>query len=143
MVEILHELPIKAPPAGVFEAVSRPQGLDRWWTQRCEGTPVEGAEYRLWFGPDHDWRARVSRCLPDAEFELEILDADEDWKGTRVGFRIEAREDATWVGFRHAGWPSANRHYRVSCTCWGLYLRLLRRYLEHGESVAYAGRLEA
>ncbi len=104
---------------------------------------VEGAEYELWFGPQYDWRAKVTRCVPNSEFELEILRADKDWSRTRVGLRLEGRGDATWVRFYHTGWPSTNEHYRISCNCWAMYLRILRRYLEHGESVPYESRLDA
>jgi uncharacterized protein YndB with AHSA1/START domain len=143
VADILHALPIRAPLGRVFSTVSRPEGLDRWWTMRSAGTPVLGAEYELWFGPEYDWRARVTRCVPDSEFELEITAAADDWNGTRVGVCLEARGDATWVRFRHEGWPSANEHYQVSCTCWAMYLRILRRYLEHGEAVPYESRLDA
>jgi hypothetical protein len=40
------------------------------------------------------------------------------------------------------GWPVDNEHWRISCYCWAMYLRLLRRYLEHGEIVPYERRLE-
>ena len=143
MADILHDFPIKAPIDRVFQAVSTPQGLDCWWTQRSEGRPAEGAEYELWFGPQHDWRARVTRCAPNYAFEMKILDADEDWTRTRVGFRLESREGATWVRFYHTGWPSVNEHYRISCNCWAMYLRILRRHLEHGECVRYEDRLDA
>ncbi len=33
-------------------------------------------------------------------------------------------------------------HYRISCYCWAMYLRILKRYLEHGETVQYARRLD-
>jgi hypothetical protein len=69
--------------------------------------------------------------------------ADADWNGTRVGFRLEDKAGTTWVRFYHRGWPSPNEHYRVSCHCWALYLRLLRRDLEHGEFVPYESRLDA
>jgi len=46
------------------------------------------------------------------------------------------------VHFYHKGSPSVNAHYRVSCHRWALYLRILRRYLEHGEFVPYADRLD-
>jgi uncharacterized protein YndB with AHSA1/START domain len=36
----------------------------------------------------------------------------------------------------------ADAHYRVSCYCWAMYLRILKRYLEHGETVPYAKRLD-
>ena len=143
MADILQDFPVKATQAQVFEVVSTPSGLDRWWTKRSAGEPVEGSEYQLWFGPQFDWRARVTRSVPGVEFELEMIVADNDWLRTRVGFRLETREAATWVQFRHTGWPAANEHYRVSTHCWALYLRVLRRYLEVKESVPYEARLGA
>ena len=142
MADIFHDFPIRAPLGRVFCAVSTPQGLDTWWTKRSVGTPQAGAEYELWFGPQYDWRATVTRCLPDSEFEVEMVHADHDWIGTRVGFKLECRDPATWVRFYHTGWPSPNEHYRISCNCWALYLRILRRSLEHGESVPYEDRLD-
>ncbi len=143
MADIFHDFPIKAPLGRVFEAVSAPHGLDCWWTKRSKGIPTEGAEYELWFGSEYDWRAEVTRCVPNFEFELRMKRADGDWNGTRVGFRLEVRGDLTWMQFDHIGWPEPNEHYRISCNCWALYLRILRRYLEHGEFVPYESRLDA
>ncbi|HSC29614.1 MAG TPA: SRPBCC domain-containing protein [Vicinamibacterales bacterium] len=143
MPDILHDFPIKAPVDRVFRAVSTPEGLATWWTKRSAGQPDEGAEYELWFGPDYDWRAKVTRCVADSEFELEMTRAGTDWTGTRVNLRLEPRGAGTWVRFSHTGWPSTNEHYRISCNCWAMYLRILRRSLEHGESVPYENRLDA
>jgi uncharacterized protein YndB with AHSA1/START domain len=142
MPDILHDLPIKAPLGRVFECVSTPPGLDCWWTLRSKGTPALGSEYELCFGPQYDWRARVARYGPESDFELEMVKADKDWTGTRVGFQLEPRGEATWLRFHHTGWPSVNEHYRISNACWAMYLRILRRYLEYGETVAYEDRLE-
>lgn len=142
MPDILQDFPVRAPREAVFHAVSEPRGLESWWTKRSSGDPAEGAEYELWFGADYDWRAKVARYVPDTEFELELTRADSDWLGTRVGFRLETGEGATWVRFHHAGWPNANEHYRISCHCWAMYLRVLRRFLEHGETVPYEDRLD-
>lgn len=143
MADIYHDFPIKAPPERVYDAVSTPRGLDAWWTKRSSGRAVEGEEFVLWFGPDHDWRARGSRASAPAEFELEIVKADQDWLGTRVGFGLEAQGDRTHVRFQHIGWPAPNEHWRISCFCWAMYLRILRRALEYGEAVPYEGRLDA
>ena len=102
-----------------------------------------GHEYTLWFGPDYDWRARVSRCVPPSEFEFELTEAHEDWLGTRIGFHLKATEKGTEVRFHHTGWPIDNEHYRTSCYCWAMYLRLMKRYVEFGEIVPYKDRLEA
>lgn len=142
MPDIFSDLPVRASQDRVFAAVSTPEGLDAWWTKRSTGKPALGAEFQLWFGPDYDWRATVTKCVPNAEFELQIVAADPDWRGTRVRFGIERQPDRTQVRFRHVGWPTANEHWRVSCYCWPIYLRLLRRYVEHGEVVPYEARLD-
>jgi hypothetical protein len=123
--------------------MTTPEGLDRWWTDRASGTPREGAVYELGFGPEYQWRAKVSRCTPETEFEIEMIEAAPDWLGTRVGFRLDASGDVTRVRFHHRGWPDAGEHYRVSCNCWAMYLRILRRYIEHDEVVPYGARLDA
>jgi hypothetical protein len=51
-------------------------------------------------------------------------------------------KEGTQVRFAHTGWPEANEHYRISCYCWAMYLRVLKRHLEFGERVPYEKRLE-
>lgn len=143
MPDIYHYFPIQASSARVFEAVATPARLDAWWAKRTSGKPVEGAEYELGFGPSYDWRAVVHRCVPGAEFGLEMTRADDDWRGTRLHFGLQEQGGVTQVRFQHLGWPEANEHYRVSNFCWAMYLRLLKRYVERGEIVPYEERLEA
>jgi uncharacterized protein YndB with AHSA1/START domain len=142
MADILHEFPINAPISSVFEAISTPAGLDEWWTKSSAGEPKQGAEFQLEFGPGHEWRADVVACEPGLRFELALTKADPDWSGTRVGFELQSNGASTSVRFSHRGWPHANEHYRISCFCWAMYLRVLRRYLEHGERVPYEERLD-
>ena len=145
MADILHDFPIAAPPARVFEAVSTPAGLDRWWSRGADGRPERGATYALDFGPGYDdWQARVTACEPSHTFELELVKAIPDWIGTRVRFELAPASPAsTQLRFAHLGWPTASEHYRVSSYCWAMYLRLLRRNVETGEVVPYAERLDA
>lgn len=142
MADIYHDFPIKAPPERVYEAVTSPAGLDAWWTKRSAGEPSEGTEYELWFGPEYDWRARVTRAAAPSDFELQLTRADPDWLATRVGFHLERSGDATLVRFSHTGWPTPNEHWRISCYCWAMYLRILRRHIENGEMVPYEQRLD-
>jgi len=143
VADIFHDFVIQAPIDRVFQAVSTPQGLDCWWTQKSAGEAAEGNELELYFGPGYDWRAKVTRSVAPSDLELEMVRADDDWKGTRVGFHLENRQESTQSRFYHTGWPHENEHWRVSCYCWAMYLRLLRRYLEHGEIAPYERRLEA
>src|SRR5712692_1880011 len=115
MADIFQTFPIDAPRQLVFRAISTPAGLDSWWTKRSSGEPGHGAEYQLWFGPEYDWRAVVSRFIIETEFELEVTKAQEDWLGTRLGFVLDEQDGVTQVRFHHTGWPGANDHYRTSC----------------------------
>jgi hypothetical protein len=83
----------------------------------------------------------VTKADPASAFELRMTSADAAWVNSLVGFALEPSEHGTQVRFSHRGWPEANAHYRISCHCWAMYLRILRRHIEHGESVPYDERL--
>jgi uncharacterized protein YndB with AHSA1/START domain len=142
MTDILQDFPIAVSPQRVFDGVSQPALLDQWWTLRSSGQPADGARYELDFGPGYLWRAIVTTCRPGEAFALRITDADRDWTETIVGFDLSPVGAGTQVRFSHRGWPEANAHYRTTCHCWALYLRVLRRHLEYGEAVPYDRRLE-
>lgn len=143
MPDICHDLIVQRPIEAVFQAVATPAGLDRWWTKRSSGEPRIGAHYEFWFGPEYDWRGTATHVDPGSGIEWLITRADADWEGTRVGIRLEDRGERTAIQFYHTGWKEANAHFRVSNFCWALYLRILRRYLESGEEVAYEDRYDA
>ncbi len=142
MADILQDLYLAVPPARVFAGVTQPALLDQWWTLRSSGRPEVGTSYALDFGPDHAWRAEVTRAVPAESFELRMTRADRDWMGTLVGFAMAPSLSGTQLRFHHSGWPEANEHHRISCHCWALYLRVLRRHLEFGETVPYDRRLD-
>ncbi|WP_272152106.1 SRPBCC family protein [Tenacibaculum aiptasiae] len=143
MSNIHHHFPINAPISEVFNIISTPKGLNIWWSKTANGNPQVGETYQLSFGPQYNWAAEVSRFTLNEEFELTIIDADSDWKGTKVGFILNFKDSATNVQFYHSGWKESNEHYRISCYCWAMYLRILKRYLEFGEEVPYEDRLNA
>lgn len=142
MADILHTFPIGASRERVFAMFATPAGLDAWWTARAAGRAALGETYALWFGPDYDWRARVTAYEPEALFELTFTEAMPDWMGTRVRAELSETDGVTTVRFAHLGWPEASEHFRVSSFCWAMYLRLLRKYLETGEVVPYDVRLD-
>ncbi|MGA7303372.1 MAG: SRPBCC domain-containing protein [Rhodothermales bacterium] len=142
MSSILHDFPIFAPVDQVYAAITTPEGLDAWWTDRSSGEPLEGSEYELWFGPDYDWRAVVTKAEPNQSFELELTTASEEWVGTVVGLELEPRGGHTQVRFYHMGWDASNEHYRISSFCWAMYLRIMKRWVEKGEKVPYRDRLD-
>ena len=80
----------------------------------------------------HDWPIDVPI---DRVFESVSTSAGLDawWTETSKGVPREGHEYELGFG---------PEFYRVSCNCWAMYLRILRRYLEHGEIVPYDVRLD-
>ena len=79
-----------------------------------------------------------------SSFELQITEAHPDWMAARVGCELSPEgNEATCVRFYHPGWPEQNENWRISCFCRAMYLRILRRNLEYGETVEYERRLDA
>ena len=142
MPDIYHDFPVFAPPDKVFQVISLPAGLDVWWTKRSAGNPGDGSTYEFWFAPEYDWRGVVRKFAPGEAIEWEMTRADIDWTGTRVGFELSANEGYTLVRFYHKGWPDLNDHFRTSSYCWAMYLRIMKRYIEAGETVPYEKRLD-
>ena len=142
MPDIIQEFSVKAPPDRVFQAFATPGGLEKWWTKESSGESREGGTFRLYFGPEFEWQGRVTRHIPPHAFEIQITQAHPDWIGTVVGCELTTENDGTRIRFYHNGWPEQNEHWRVSCYCWAMYLRILRRNLEHGETVEYEKRLD-
>ncbi|MFZ7139511.1 MAG: SRPBCC family protein [Bacteroidota bacterium] len=141
MLTIYHNFPIRTTPELLFEAISSPRGLDAWWSNHCSGNPAMGANYSFDFGPEYQWIAVVTSYEFAKAFELEFVQSDLDWNGSKVGFLIEPDGEFTQLKFYHTGWPTLNEHFKISNYCWAMYLRLLKRYLEFGECVAYEERL--
>jgi uncharacterized protein YndB with AHSA1/START domain len=142
MPDIRHRFPVRAPADRVFAMFADPKLLSTWWTLDAEGVPETGETYRLGFGPEYQWQGLLAACDPHRWIEWEMLEADDDWTGTKVGARLTERDGRTIVDFYHSGWRHANEHYRTTSCCWAQYLRILRRYVEHGERVPYDVRLD-
>lgn len=141
MADIFHHFTINSSIEKVFDGISKPGGLDHWWCKNSIGNPGMNEDYELNFGPEFKWNAVVTKCVQNKEFELTITSANDDWVNTRVGFALNFENGLTEVDFYHEGWPRKNKHYKISCYCWAMYLRVLKRFLEYGEEIPYEERL--
>lgn len=143
MPDILHDFSIRAQAPDVYDAIVSPIGLDSWWTRRSSGSPVEGAEYQLFFGPGYDWRAVVIEANAPTVIAWKFTRSEPEWLSTTLRFTLTEEAHVTRVRFSHTGWPEAAEHFRISSYCWAMYLRLLKRYVETGDIVSYEDRLDA
>jgi uncharacterized protein YndB with AHSA1/START domain len=140
-MDIVHYLQVNSPVERVYPVISTSRGIANWWARDAKGHAELGAILQLDFGPDYLWQAQVTQMVPLAEFELTMIKADPDWMDSTIGFQLSSGENGTNVRFFHRGWREANEHYYISCYCWAMYLRIMKRFVEHGEFVDYAERL--
>jgi hypothetical protein len=57
----------------------------------------------------------------------------EDWVGTEIRFRLEWRDDQTFVLFSHEGWREPNEFMHHCSTKWATFLLSLKDLVENGE----------
>jgi uncharacterized protein YndB with AHSA1/START domain len=127
MPNILHRVGIAAETARVFEALTTVEGIKDWWSSETHGDASEGGAFRF------------------RENRLEVVHADpslvvwhysgpaEDWVGTEISFRVEWRDDQTFVLFSHEGWREQNDFMHHCSTKWATFLLSLKDLVENGK----------
>jgi uncharacterized protein YndB with AHSA1/START domain len=77
--DILHRVAIKSSAGKVFQALSKEQGLDGWWTRNVNASPMVGAVDRFRFG-DHGFNEmKVVEFVPAGASNGSV------WMGPRNG----------------------------------------------------------
>lgn len=140
MPDILHRFQVNAPPHRVFEAFTSSEGLNSWWTLRCNGQPGLGKVYNFYFSQEHDWLAEVVHEIPERELTWKMTRAMDDWMGTEVGFTLSPVDEGTSVLFFHKGWKEPSDHFAITTYCWGQLLAGLKQYAEKGIIIPFEKR---
>lgn len=137
---IYHNFVINSSPEKVFECISSPDQLTKWWPEKCTGKPELGADYNFYFGPQYDWRGEVTKCDSGKSFHVKMTKADPDWDPTTFGFDLEAIPAGVGVSFWHTNWPECNQHFKIASFCWAILLQGLKNYVEKGVIVPFQER---
>ncbi|WP_299549911.1 SRPBCC domain-containing protein [Seonamhaeicola sp.] len=137
---IYHNLVINVPSEQVFDAVSKPEHLNNWWTLKSSGKAELGQEYNLNFTDTYDWYCEVSELKHNASIHFKMTRSDTDWDPTTFGFDLEETEHGTSVKFSHANWQETNDHFKIASFCWAMLLNGLKNYLEKGIIIPFEDR---
>lgn len=137
---IYHDLVVKTNKPNVFNAVSNPVELEKWWPLKCSGRPEVAATYNFNFTDEYDWYAEVASCKPDEHIHYKMTKSDADWNPTTFGFDLSTHKHGTQLKFWHKDWPKCNDHFKHSSFCWALLLKGLKDYLECGIVIPFEKR---
>ena len=131
---------IRAEPERVWQALTTPEGVNRWFTTGAEWTHEIGSPMRWhWenWGPYDITADSVGEILevdPYSRFVFSWANGSGETPST-VTITLEAVDGGTKVELTDSGYPDtpAGRHALMDCSCgWGEALTLVKFFVEHG-----------
>jgi len=133
-----HELTIDAPPEVVWNAITDPQSLVRWFAQKVVVEPGPGGRIVYSWPPDFEGPADIERWEPPRHLRtgwafLAPNLAEEDRRRVAVDWILEGRGGATVLRVVHSGFGLGSEwddEYEGSNRGWSYELQSLKHYLE-------------
>jgi len=137
---IYHQLVVKSNITNVFNAISSPSELEKWWPLKCSGKPEINQVYNFNFTDEYDWYAKVSSVKINNHIHYKLTKSDIDWDPTSFGFDLESIEKGVLIDFWHKDWQECNPHFKHSSFCWAMLLKGLKNYIENGIVIPFEER---
>ena len=141
---IVREVFVDASPETVFEVVSSPDHLKRWWPDDARYEPTPGATGEIVFGDPGDGGDAVGFTVVDAQpprmfsfrWTHPVGEVAEEGNSLLVTFDLTPSGSGTVLrmtetGFREMGWGIAvlEERYREHVTGWEFFLPRLAPYV--------------
>ena len=128
MPDILHRVGIDASLTEVFAALTTIEGLRGWWVSTATGNTANGGV--IDFGP---FDMQVVSAEPNKLVHWRCTRGPDEWLNTDVIFRLEWKEDQTFVLFKHANWKEPVEFMHHCSTKWATFLLSLRDSVEKSD----------
>ncbi len=141
---IEREIYVEAPPEVVFEVVSTPEHVERWWPDEARYEPVAGATGEIVFGGRGAGGTAVQFTVlevePPRRFSFRWTqpagEPPAEGNSLLVTFELAPSGPGTLLkmtesGFREMGWEIAllEQQYREHVTGWDFYIPRLVAYV--------------
>jgi uncharacterized protein YndB with AHSA1/START domain len=129
---------VRAAREQVYDALTRAEHLDAWFTTGAEVDPRPGGEMTWrWvrWGPDEVTAEDHGPVLEARRPERYVFRWQAELRGTTVEVDFEEHAEGTVVRLREHGYPDTPEGwagYQECSTGWGEALTLLKFYVEHG-----------
>jgi uncharacterized protein YndB with AHSA1/START domain len=138
MPDILHALPIAAPPERIFDAVATAEGLASWWTSLVTAEPRVGSMAIFGFaGSTTVFRMRVDALDRPRRISWHCVGDHPEWKDAVLTFDLKPQNGETLLRFTHAGWRAADGWIGECSYTWAHVLARLKAAAETGEAMPY------
>ena len=127
MPDIQHAIQIASKPETIYPLIATANGHGQWWA--ADVAEPSGAVELGFFNRTTIYRLRLKVNQPPTQAEW-ICETGQEWSGTHIVFRLEARGSGTLLRFTHAGWQSATDYFTSCNTTWGELMYRLKAAAE-------------
>ncbi len=121
------------PPEHVFDALTNPSLLVKWFLSKAKVEPKAGGTYTFdWIGGYH-----MTGTVKGFEQDRAVAFAWHDKIGdgtvadTLASFEVDRKADGTLLRLRHTGFTDPE-HFAECSSRWGYYLTNMKSVLDHG-----------
>jgi len=116
MPDIQHAIQMAAKPEAVYPLVATAHGLGQWWA--ADITDSSDTLDLGFFNRATVYRLKLEIDKPPVHVDWACQSGDE-WGGTHIIFRVEARGAGSLLRFTHAGWRAETEYFTSCNTTWG------------------------
>ena len=123
----------EAPLKKVFQALTDPKMLVKWFLSKATVVPRKGGSYSFdWIGGYH-MTGNVKRFEMNKAVSFSWSDKlkSGEWANTRATFKVAKKGHGTLLKLRHTGFEDPE-HFAECSSRWGYYLTNMKSVLDHG-----------
>jgi uncharacterized protein YndB with AHSA1/START domain len=137
-LQIAHEIRIRASAGAVYDALTDPRQLARWWIPDTRGVSRAGQQLQFWFSSEGCQIVRVAELRPERVVRWRVPDDDgSEWAGTQIEFALQQGDGHTRVIFRHSGWQREIERFPYYSMSWAVFLVSLKDLLQKGKGYPF------
>ena len=134
MAAIITERTIEAAPERVWDALTRPEEIVRWWSDEAQVKPEVGSLGVFHFRPPAgNLQFEVAELVQNKHVHWISRQGPPHWAGTSVTWQLEPIHNGTRLLFTHDGFVKKDAAYEQTRGNWEYFLDSLKSYLETGK----------
>jgi uncharacterized protein YndB with AHSA1/START domain len=128
--DIVHQVTINAGQDEVFDAITNPARISRWWA--AEATASDSVLHIRTEAPSEQMRFRIDEIEAPVIALLTCVEGPDEWPNTQLAFRLRPEPDGqgTIIRLWHGNWEYEDGILPRCSFEWAMRLDGLRRYLE-------------
>ncbi len=145
MADSLHQIVIHANAQTLYQALTLDEGIQSWWTDRCEMAHFETELCQFWFDEQQTrFTMQANKMLPGKRVFWVCLQGPDEWINTQLWWEIQPLAVGTCLlDFKHMNWTKDDGQFPLCNSTWGNLMQSLKQYCETGISNPWYRNLKA